>query len=69
MILLLMLFEHRNGHHQRQHLGAEDGEPDAVNTEQGWQDKHRSGLKHQRSNRRDDGRDLAVVQGGQSIVV
>ena len=26
-----MLFEHRNGQRQRQHLGADNGEPDAIN--------------------------------------
>ena len=47
MISLLVLFEHGNGQRQRQHLRAEDGEPDAVNAEQGRQDEHRSGFKHQ----------------------
>ena len=31
MIPSLVLFEHRNGQHQRKHFGADDGEPDAVN--------------------------------------
>ena len=65
MIPSLVLFEHRNGQHQRQHFGADDGEPDAIHAEQGGQDEHRSGLKHQGAYRGDDSRDFAVVQGGE----
>ena len=42
MIPLFVLFEHRNGQNQWQHLRTEDGEPDAVNAEQGRQDEYRS---------------------------
>ena len=61
-----MLFEHRNGQRQRKHLRADDGELDAVNAEQGSQDKHRSGFKHQSAHREDSGQreaqQLAVAE-------
>ena len=57
-----MLFEHSNGQRQRQYLSAEDGEPDAVYAEQGRQDEHRNGFKHQGAYCGDDSRDFAVVQ-------